>query len=121
MVSPDRKIAPPPAFDASSCAVQVDVAAEGAVLTTADRRALRELADAVQARYQPVFDENGVQRPWDIEYGFVDDELTLFQIRPLVERGQRLADRVVRALVPAAATEPPAFVFLADVPSGFTE
>jgi hypothetical protein len=96
-------------------------AAEGRVLTLTDRDALRSLAAEVQARYRPVLDENGVPRPWDIEYGFVADELTLFQIRPLVERGQRLADRVVRALVPEAANAAPEFVSLADVPSGFIE
>jgi hypothetical protein len=52
-----------------------------------------------------------------IEYGFVDGELTLFQIRPLVERGPQLANRIVAALVPASAAQPPASVAL-DLPPG---
>lgn len=77
-------------------------APEGAVLSAQEKTALRELAAEVLARYQPVYDDEGAQRPWDIEYGFVRGELTLFQIRPLVERGQRVADRVVRALTQPA-------------------
>jgi hypothetical protein len=74
--------------------------ADGAVLTPGDKAALRELSAAVIEKYTPALDAEGNPRPWDIEFGFVDGELTLFQIRPLVERGQQLADRVVAELVP---------------------
>jgi hypothetical protein len=73
------------------------------VITASDITALRELADEVREKYPPAFDDRGQPRPWDIEFGFVAGELTLFQIRPLVERGPQLADRVVRALVPRGA------------------
>jgi len=92
-------------------------ASDGAVLTASDKAALRELADDVQRLYTPVLDANGRPRPWDIEYGFVGGELTLFQIRPLVERGPQLADRVVATLVAPVAVELPATVAL-DVSSG---
>jgi hypothetical protein len=75
-------------------------ARDGAVLNDRDKTALRRLAQEVAARYTPVLDANRRPRPWDIEFGFVDGELTLFQIRPLVERGPQLADRIVAALVP---------------------
>jgi phosphoenolpyruvate synthase/pyruvate phosphate dikinase len=91
---------------------------DGRVLTAEEKRALRELAREVHERYKPVFDENGVRRPWDIEFGFVGGELTLFQIRPLVERGQQLADRVVRALVPGIDSTLPEFVDLDELPAG---
>jgi phosphoenolpyruvate synthase/pyruvate phosphate dikinase len=71
---------------------------DGAVLTGQDKRALRALADTVAERYEPVLDADGRPRPWDIEYGFVGGELTLFQIRPLVERGPQLANRFVATL-----------------------
>jgi hypothetical protein len=70
----------------------------------------------VQQRYAPVFDENGVARPWDIEFAFVAGELTLFQIRPLVERGQQLADRIVGLLVPRRQASPPESVELDELP-----
>ncbi len=90
-------------------------AADGPVLTESDIAALRELAVEVQDKYPPALDERGRARPWDIEFGFVAGELTLFQIRPLVERGPQLADRVVRALVPAQARVT-ATVSLSDAP-----
>lgn len=91
-------------------------AADGAVLTADEKRQLRALAREVQASYTPVFDEAGRRRPWDIEFGFVNGDLKLFQIRPLVERGPQLADRIVRSLAPKPDTAPPAAVTLADLP-----
>lgn len=92
-------------------------AADGPVLTESDVDQLRALAAQVAERYEPVFDEQGRQRPWDIEFGFVDDELTLFQIRPLVERGAQLADRVVETLTERQPMEPPVMVSLAGIPA----
>ena len=77
----------------------------GAVLEDGEIAQLRALASEVGDKYEPVFDEDGRQRPWDIEFGFVDGELTLFQIRPLVERTNRNADAVLRVLRPEIATQ----------------
>lgn len=74
-------------------------APDGPVLTSAERVALRALAEEVNTRYGAVLDGDGRPRPWDIEFGFVDGELTLFQIRPLVERGQQRADRLAKQLM----------------------
>ena len=71
-------------------------AAAGRILTKTDIEQLRKLAKEVDRKYEPVFDESGQKRPWDIEFGFVDGELTLFQIRPLVERNSQRADIVMR-------------------------
>ncbi len=78
----------------------------GPVLRAAEVRQLRALADEVRRKYAPVIDESGEQRPWDIEFGFVDGELTLFQIRPLVERKDGRADALIRRLRPAVAASP---------------
>jgi phosphoenolpyruvate synthase/pyruvate phosphate dikinase len=91
-------------------------ARDGPVLTDSDKQALRRLAREVGERYTPVLDADGRPRPWDIEYGFVDGELTLFQIRPLVERGPQLANRIVAALVPSPRAEIPATVALDALP-----
>jgi len=80
----------------------------GAVLTDSDIVLLRGLADEVRQKYRPVADDDGVPRPWDIEFGFVDGELTLFQIRPLVERTNRNADNVLHRLRPGAHARAPA-------------
>jgi len=91
-------------------------AADGAVLTEAEMRDLRVLAGEVQQRYAPVFDESGRQRPWDIEFGFVDGELTLFQIRPLVERAAQLADRIVAMMAESVPATIPVTISLAEIP-----
>ncbi len=73
---------------ASTGGVNWLAANDGAVLTVAEQQQLRELAAEVADKYTPVFDADGHPRPWDIEFGFVDGQLALFQIRPLVEKGQ---------------------------------
>ena len=57
-------------------------------------------------KLKPARSPAGEALPWDIEFGFVDGQLTLFQVRPLVERGQRLADRVVEGLAPGTGADP---------------
>ena len=57
----------------------------------------------VVEKYVPVLDDTGKPRPWDIEFGFVGGELTLFQIRPLVEKSAQRAEHAMRKLRPASA------------------
>ena len=73
-------------------------AADGSVLTQDEIQLLRKLADEVEEKYTPVFDEFKRKRPWDIEFGFVDGKLSLFQIRPLVEKNTQRADLVMHRL-----------------------
>ncbi len=72
----------------------------GEVLTAEERKELRRLAAEVGERIEPQRGPDGRPLPWDVEFGFVAGHLQLFQIRPLVERGQGLADRVVALLRP---------------------
>lgn len=74
-------------------------AADGAVLTADEKQQLLGLSIEVNAKYQSVRGPNNQLLPWDIEFGFVNGELTLFQIRPLIERGQALADKVLAQIV----------------------
>ncbi len=78
----------------------------GQVLTTDEREALRRLAAEVDEKLVPAKGADGRPLPWDIEFGFVAGELTLFQIRPLVERGQLKADRILEPLVAGGAPPP---------------
>ena len=78
-------------------------AAPGRVLEDAEIEQLRSLALEVVEKYVPVLDDTGKPRPWDIEFGFVSGELTLFQIRPLVEKSGRRAEKAMRKLRPASA------------------
>jgi hypothetical protein len=90
----------------------------GPVLEPAEIDALRRLAREVNEKYVPVFDEAGRARPWDIEFGFVDGELTLFQIRPLVDRATNNAAAILRLLKPDIVTgaDPALMVALDQLP-----
>ncbi len=83
----------------SSGGINWVAAPAGRVLNQSDIEQLRQLAAEVGEKYSPVYDEAGKQRPWDIEFGFVDGKLTLFQIRPLVEKNTQRADTVLRQLI----------------------
>lgn len=74
----------------------------GTVVGPGEERALRAFAVELGQRLTPSLDQEGQAMPWDVELGFVGGQLALFQVRPLVERGQDLADRVVDALTPPA-------------------
>jgi hypothetical protein len=74
-------------------------AVDGAVLTEDEKQQLRELNKEVNEKYEKVYNTDLQPLPWDIEFGFVKGELTLFQIRPLIERGQVLADKVLSKIV----------------------
>ena len=87
----------------------------GQVLTIEERAALRRLAEEAARKLQPARSAAGDVLPWDIEFGFVGGRLTLFQVRPLVERGQQLADRVVASFTADARRQPPVTVDL-DAP-----
>lgn len=77
-------------------------AADGPVLTAAEKNRLRALAEEVERKATPAVGAQGKNLPWDIEFGFVDGALTLFQIRPLIDRGQAKADRLLSTLLPSA-------------------
>ncbi|MEE8138445.1 MAG: PEP/pyruvate-binding domain-containing protein, partial [Thermoanaerobaculia bacterium] len=70
----------------------------GPVLTEAEQRALGALATDARARLEPVPGTDGSPLPWDIEFGFLNGRLYLFQVRPLVERGGSRADEMIQAL-----------------------
>ena len=83
------------------------VPAAAGVLTDAELGELRQLAAAVNEKLVPEVDELGQPLPWDVEFGFLDGRMWLFQSRPLVERGGTLADKVVRALAPGRSAASP--------------
>ncbi len=61
------------------------VAPSGAerVLLDPEIAALKDLVQTLRERFDPPRDESGRVLPWDIEFGFLDGALWLFQIRPL--------------------------------------
>jgi len=89
----------------------------GRVLTDDDIAQLRAFVPELLSKLEPTMGDDGKPMPWDVELGFVQGKLVLFQVRPLVERGAALADRVVVSLIPSRAV-PVAKVDLAKPPQG---
>jgi hypothetical protein len=54
------------------------------ILTDSDRRQLRQIADFIRQRMKQVSGTES-QGPYDVELGFQNDQLFLFQVRPFVE------------------------------------
>ncbi len=87
------------------------IAADGpaTLLSTANIDRLRDLADDVEDRDLLPVDEAGDRPVADIEFGFVDDRLALFQIRPLVESRRARANEYLISLDrPLRDTDAPA-------------
>jgi hypothetical protein len=78
----------------------------GAVLDFTERDQIRQLAADVRERMTPVLGVDGRPLPWDVELGFVDGRLQLFQVRPLVEQGRHRADGLVAALAAVGPSLP---------------
>ncbi len=93
---------------------------DGPVLTAPEIEQLRELAEEVEQKYEPVVDGNQNLLPWDIEFGFINGRLTLFQIRPLIEHKVARADGFILASRKARAGLPETIKLSAvpDAPEG---
>jgi hypothetical protein len=64
--------------------VEKPTSGSDSVLSDAEISQLRQLAREVKAKFPPELDQSRVVLPWDIEFGFENGDLRLFQIRPLV-------------------------------------
>ncbi|MEG6551616.1 PEP/pyruvate-binding domain-containing protein, partial [Desulfocurvibacter africanus] len=67
--------------------------AGGMVLTQAEEQILCELAESAPRRFRDLRGQNGEALPADMEFGFLNGRLALFQIRPFVtsEKARRNA------------------------------
>ena len=54
------------------------------VLEPAELEALVAAATKIKNNLKPAIDPSGNSRPWDIEFGFADGKLWLFQVRPFI-------------------------------------
>lgn len=65
----------------------IEMPASGAdfVLRRGETAALRRLADELPVKFPPIVDADGDPVPADVEFGFEDGQLRLFQIRPFLE------------------------------------
>jgi hypothetical protein len=56
-----------------------------AVLSDDEIQQLRAFAGSLPERFPPITDESGAPAPADVEFGFLDGELRLFQLRPFLD------------------------------------
>jgi hypothetical protein len=64
------------------------VSGEETVLRPAEIRQLIQFARELPQRFPPITDDTGKPTPADIEFGFLDGKLQLFQLRPFLESRQ---------------------------------
>jgi hypothetical protein len=64
------------------------VSGEETVLQPDEIRQLIQFARALPQRFPPITDDAGKPTPADIEFGFLDGKLQLFQLRPFLESRQ---------------------------------
>ena len=76
------------------------VPASGAdyVLEKAEVKQLIEFAKSLPETFPPIVDQSGAPAAADVEFGFLDGELRLFQIRPFLDSGAALSSRLLREL-----------------------
>lgn len=72
---------------------------ERPILKTKNLKALREMAAQIKAKMATAenVESNG---PWDIELGFKEDKIWLFQVRPFVENKNALASEYLKSITP---------------------
>ena len=81
-------------------------------------RLIRFSRDELPARFPPITDDTGQPAAADIEFGFVDGELRLFQIRPFLESRGARANSYLVEMDKAMASGLQKTVDLNQVPAG---
>ena len=72
---------------------------EKPVLNTGNLKSLRAIATEIKMKLPnaPGVETNG---PWDVELGFKDNKIWLFQVRPFVENKNALASEYLKSITP---------------------
>jgi phosphoenolpyruvate synthase/pyruvate phosphate dikinase len=92
------------------------VEATESVLKPQEIKQLITLAQELPQRYPPILDDDGNPAPADIEFGFVQSKLQLFQIRPFLESAQARSNEYLNALDKDMTSQLTQTVKLADKP-----
>ena len=77
---------------------EVPVSGADSILTDTEIQALIELANELPQRFPSIVDAQGNPAPADIEFGFLDGELQLFQIRPFLESQRAIGGNYLKSL-----------------------
>jgi hypothetical protein len=94
----------------------VPVSGSETVLQPGEIRQLIAFARELPQRFPPITDEAGEPVPADIEFGFLNGKLQLFQLRPFLESRQAQGSGYLRRMDRARESHPDQTVALQEVP-----
>jgi hypothetical protein len=94
------------------------IAASGAdsVLQPAEIGTLVQFGRELPDRFPPITDDQGNRAPADVEFGFLDGELQLFQLRPFLESKAARGSALLREMDASAQVDGSQAVSLTEVP-----
>jgi hypothetical protein len=102
---------------ASGGVEKTPVSGDEAVLKDNEISQLVQLARELPARFPPITDAEGKPAPADIEFGFLNGRLQLFQIRPFLESTRARSSQYLRTLDSSVSNATATTVRLDDSPS----
>jgi rifampicin phosphotransferase len=73
---------------------------ERPILKTTNLKALREMAVQIRTQMATAPGVEAKAGPWDVELGFLNDKIWLFQVRPFVENKNALASEYLKSITP---------------------
>ena len=87
------------------------------VLTPADIAQLQEFARSLPLRFPPITDDAGNLAPADVEFGFLDGRLRLFELRPFLDSASVAGNRYLQKMDARASGNRDVVVKMSEVPS----
>jgi hypothetical protein len=92
--------------DPSGGVMKLPASGADTVMNPAEIRRLAAFARDLPTRFGPLVDDDGNTAPADVEFGFLDGQLRLFQIRPFLESRETRGASRLRAMDSALAEQP---------------
>jgi hypothetical protein len=87
------------------------------VLNPAEIDQLRAFARSLPERFPPITDESGAPAPADVEFGFLDGKLRLFQLRPFLDSALVSGNKYLQQMDERAGADPRTTVDLEGSPT----
>jgi hypothetical protein len=87
------------------------------VLTPGDIAQLIEFAHSLPRRFPPITDDAGHPAPADVEFGFLDGRLRLFQLRPFLDSASVAGNSYLQQMDERAGDQRDQVVNMTEVPA----
>ena len=109
--APTRRI-----LDPAGGILEVPSSGSDRVLSKSDVAQLVEFASSLPQRFPPITDDAGKPAPADVEFGFLDGRLRLFQLRPFLDSAAVASSGYLRQMDERAGSERDQPVDMKEVP-----